>query len=62
MLGVKSSKEHMTQRDWRTANRLLPKGLERTKTRVVNDVIQHKQLRERLIEEGYLRPPRVWKQ
>jgi hypothetical protein len=61
MLGVKSSKEHMTQRDWRTANRLLPKGLERTKTRVVNDVIQHKQLRERLIEEGYLRPPKVWK-
>ena len=61
MLGVPSSKEHMTQRDWRTANRLLPQGLERTKTRVVNDVIQHKQLRERLIEEGFLRPPKVWK-
>lgn len=61
MLDVPTSKEHMTQKDWRLANRLLPEGLTRTKERVVQDVIQHKQLRERLIEEGFLRPPRVWK-
>lgn len=60
MLGVEAEKEHMTQADWRAANRLTPAGLERTRTRVVGDVQQHKALRLALTQRGLLRAPKVW--
>lgn len=60
MLGVKSPKEHMTQSDWRKANRLIPAGLAETKRRVVGDVRQHKELRAAMITRGLLSPPKVW--
>lgn len=61
MLRLADEKYHMSQYKWRQANRLNAEGLELTRTRVVNDIIQHKQLRKRLIEEGWLGPPKLWK-
>jgi hypothetical protein len=61
MYGLPHAKQHMSQIDWRKANRLTPEGIEATRKRVVDDVIQHKALRRRLIEAGALGPPRLWK-
>ena len=60
MLGVKAPKVGMSTKDWREANRLLPEGVEKTRKRVVGDVVQHMALRKRLIELGWLRSPRIW--
>ena len=60
MYGLPHAKAHMSQIAWREANRLTPEGIERTRKRVVDDVLQHKALRRRLIEAGALGPPRVW--
>jgi hypothetical protein len=60
MLGVPASKYHMTQPMWRAANRLEPDGITLTRKRVIDDVIQHKALREALLAKGMLKPPRVW--
>lgn len=54
-------KEHMSQPQWREANRLTPKGLKETRRRVAGDVRQHKALRRKLIEAGALGPPRMWR-
>lgn len=60
MFGLPDAKHHMDQAQWRAANRLTPAGLEQTRKRVVDDVIQHQGLRLRLIEAGALNPPRMW--
>lgn len=60
MFGLAAEKEHMTQTDWRAANRLTPAGLERTRARVVGDVEQHKMLRLELTRRGLLRRPKIW--
>jgi hypothetical protein len=60
MYGLPEAKHHMSQNEWREANRLTPEGIEATKKRATSDVIQHKALRERLIQAGALKPPRVW--
>lgn len=51
-------KVHMTQADWRQANRLTE--VELAQRRVVNDVRQHQELRQRLVELGMLNPPKLW--
>jgi hypothetical protein len=61
MFGIEAPKVHMTQNDWRQGNRLIPKGLELTRRRVVGDIIQHKQLREELLKRNLLKAPRLWK-
>lgn len=61
MLGVPASKYHMSQPAWREANRLTPAGIRLTRKRVIDDVVQHKALREQLVELEVLKPPRVWK-
>lgn len=62
MYGLDAPKCHMTQQDWRDANRLdSEEGFKKTEERVTSDVIQHKQLRAALIEHGCLKAPRVWK-
>jgi hypothetical protein len=61
MYGLEAPKHHMTQQEWRDANRLLPDSFEKTRKRVVSDVIQHKQLRAALIEHGALKAPRIWR-
>jgi hypothetical protein len=60
MLGLKHPKVQMDQQRWRAANRLTAEGLRMTRERVVGDVRQHIELRQRLIDLGYLGPPRVW--
>jgi hypothetical protein len=61
MLHVMAPKVHMTQHDWREANRLTPEGLKKTEHRVSGDVIQHKMLRMAMIRHGMLHPPKVWR-
>lgn len=61
MYGLKSPKEHMTQQDWRSANRLTPEGLKETRRRVEGDVVQHKHLYATLRKQGWLNVPKVWR-
>ncbi len=58
--GLDAGKRHMNGASWRVANTLSPAGREGTRLRVVDDVIQHKQLRPALIERGLLKPPKSW--
>lgn len=60
MYGLPEAKHHMSQAEWREANRLTPAGVTYTRKRVVDDVIQHKALRKRLLEAGALKAPRWW--
>jgi hypothetical protein len=59
--GIRAQKQHMSNAAWREANRLTPKGLAMTETRVKRDVIQHMALRVRLVELDQLRAPQVWR-
>jgi hypothetical protein len=61
MLGLQAPKVGMDQAAWRKANRLVPGSFEVTRKRVVGDVLQNIELRKRLLELGYLGPPRVWR-
>jgi hypothetical protein len=60
MLGCPYPKVHMTQADWRMANRLTPDGLARTELRVTTDVRQHMWLRTKLLDMEWLRAPKMW--
>ena len=60
MYGLERPKQHMSQPEWREANRLTPAGLKMTRQRAVADVQQHKQLRARLVEARALKPPKMW--
>jgi hypothetical protein len=61
MFRLEHAKETMNQSKWRAANRLTPEGLAEVRRRVVGDVQQHIELRRRLLDLGYLQPPRVWR-
>lgn len=54
-------KYSMNQAQWREANRLTAEGIDQTRMRVMNDVMQHKALRKRLCEAGALKPARMWR-
>jgi hypothetical protein len=60
LLGLQHPKVQMNQAKWRAANRLQPEGLSAVRERVIGDVRQHIELRQRLLELGYLQPPRLW--
>lgn len=61
LLGLPEPKHHMTQTEWREANRLFSDAkLGLTRRRVVGDVVQHKALRAELVRRKLLRPPRAW--
>jgi hypothetical protein len=60
-LGLKHPKVSMNQATWREANRLTPEGLELVRERVCGDVKQHIEMRQRLLDLGYLSSPRLWK-
>lgn len=60
MLGLSHPKVQMNQARWRAANRLTPEGLSAVRERVIGDVYQHIEMRQRLLELGYLAPPKVW--
>jgi hypothetical protein len=61
MLRLEHQKVLMNQMKWRTANRLTPAGRAEVKKRVVGDVREHIELRQRLLELGYLNGPRRWR-
>lgn len=61
MLHLDHPKVKMDQASWRDANRLTPEGRAKARQRVTGDVLQHIEMRARLLELGYLTPPRVWK-
>jgi hypothetical protein len=61
MLGLAAPKVQMNQHRWRTANRLTEEGIAFTRERVVGDIKQHIELRKRLLEQGMLGPPKLWK-
>lgn len=61
LFGVTVQKVHMSQHDWRTANRLLPEGLEATRKRVTMDVYQHMLIRGKMLELNLLKSPRLWR-
>ena len=61
MFDLPMDKTHMSQIDWRVANRLTPEGISRTKKRVTTDVYQHMLLRAKLLQLGLLKGPKVWK-
>jgi hypothetical protein len=61
MYGLPESKHHMSQPEWREANRLTPAGVAYAKKRVTDDVVQHKALRQRLIEAEALKGPKMWR-
>lgn len=60
MLGLAHPKVQMNQQRWREANRLTPEGLAIVRERVTGDVLQHIEMRARLMQLGYLRPPVLW--
>lgn len=61
MMRTMNPKEHMTQENWREANRLTPNGIAETRRRVEGDVRQHYQMRQELINRGLLKKPVVWR-
>jgi hypothetical protein len=60
MLGLSHPKVQMNQAKWRAANRLEPEGLAYVRERVTGDVLQHIEMRQKLLELGYLGPARLW--
>lgn len=60
LFGLPEAKHHMTQTEWRTANRLTPEGIRNARKRVVDDVKQHMALREVLLKRKLLHPPHRW--
>lgn len=61
MLRIDAPKVGMSTIKWRAANRLTPDGIELTRIRVMGDVVQHKALRQALLDRDLLKPPRVWR-
>lgn len=60
MLQLERDKFHMSDHNWRGVARLEADAMKECRKRVVDDVKQHKLLRERLISLKALKAPRVW--
>jgi hypothetical protein len=58
--GLTAEKHHMNGALWREANKLSTAGSRSARKRVIDDVVQNKQLRAHLLERGLLRPPTMW--
>jgi len=61
MLKLQHPKVKMDQSKWRSANRLEREGLKLTRARVTGDVLQHIEMRQELLDLGYLAAPKVWR-
>lgn len=61
MMELDNPKVQMNQHMWRTANRLDKRGLKWVSERAKGDVQQHMELRQKLLDRGYLGPPRLWR-
>lgn len=60
-LGIEGEKYTMSQPMWESANKLTDEGIALARKRVVSDVLLQERLRDKLIELGLLRAPRMWK-
>ena len=60
LLGIPSPKIVMSQQDWREANRLTKTGLKLVRERVIADVVQNIEMRQVLLDQGLLNPPKLW--
>jgi hypothetical protein len=60
LLGL-GKKQHMSQVDWREANRLTDTGIYKTKLRVESDVYSHMILRPSMVKRGLLGEPKIWR-
>jgi hypothetical protein len=60
MFQLLEQKVAMNTPKWREANRLTTLGVALTRERCIGDVIMHMELRAKLIELGWLGPPRRW--
>jgi hypothetical protein len=60
LLGLHNPKVGMSQADWRAANRLTREGIEYAKERAIGDVLQHIEMRSKLMSRGMLKAPQVW--
>lgn len=61
IMGAGQQKLHMTQADWRDANKFLPSGLKKVRQRASTDVIGQLQMREEMIRRNLLKAPRLWR-
>lgn len=61
LLGIDEKKHHMSGRQWAEANVLTAQGRLLAQKRVVDDVKQHKAIREEMLELGWMAPPVVWR-
>lgn len=60
LLGISAPKVNVSNPDWEAFNSQLPYAKEIGLERVKGDVLQHKQLRDKLISLGWLGPVRPW--
>lgn len=60
MLELEAPKYTMTQAMWRSANRLEPNGIKLAVERCVADVKQHMEMRAKLVDLDWLKPPVYW--
>lgn len=60
MYELKHPKIPMDTAAWAAANMLLPEGIARTRKRVVGDVREHIELRDKMLAHGVLGPPQLW--
>lgn len=61
MYGLPGKKFHLSQHDWEQANQLTDEGVVLARKRVSSDVLLQERLKDRLVEEGLLRPAKAWK-
>jgi hypothetical protein len=60
MLKLDHQKMTMTQAMWRSANRLEPQGIKWAVERCVSDVKEHMEMRDKLVDLDWLKPPVLW--
>jgi DNA polymerase elongation subunit (family B) len=60
MFELKHPKIPMNTTTWEIANALMPEGIAETRKRVIGDVRQHVELRQTMLDLGYLGAPRAW--
>lgn len=60
MFEARHQKFPMNTALWAAGNMLLPEGIRVAKERCINDVVEHIELRQTMLDRGLLRPPVEW--
>jgi len=61
MFGLEARKQHMSNSEWREANRLKRSGIAKAQERATSDVLLHMEVYRKLVEGRYLGRPKVWR-